>query len=404
MVEFIPFRAFQYNLRKISKLEDVIAPPYDVIKPAQERELKKHVNNITHVDLPISYKNAAKLLNNWIKEKILIQPEKKAFYIYEIKFHKNDTPSKIQGLVGLIKPVDFSEKKILPHEMTFPKCMDDRTKLLENTNANFGPIYLIYQGNSKLSTILADHSNSNPILSVTDRDGFIHTIRKIDDPGKINDITSEFKSIKLIIADGHHRYKTGLLYSKQKNGLKYVMSFLVDIQNPGLLIFPTHRMIKSFKNTPVDKFLKKIEENFDIQEFKDDKELIHDIESCQRFHVFGFIHGPTKSFYKFTLKASVDPTKLIKKSHSDEWKKLDVSILHELILTDELNSNGNITYEKNVENGINSIKDNEHEGIIILKPTELESIQKITEFGEIMPHKSTYFHPKPLSGLLIFKK
>ncbi|MHC1590739.1 MAG: DUF1015 domain-containing protein [Candidatus Helarchaeales archaeon] len=404
MVEIAPFKAYMYNLQKISRLEDVIAPPYDIIKPEREQKLKKNPFNITHVDLPSSYDAAARILKQWIDEKVLVQPQNESFYVYTIKFFKNSKMHEITGLIALVKPEDFSKKIIFPHEMTFPKCMEDRLKLLKKTRANLCPIYLIYQGKPEIRTIIDKHEKQAPRAEVRDLDGFLHSVKEIQDKNDLDLIKTQFRSIKLVIADGHHRYKTGLIFSKEPDGVKYVLAFLVDFHDPGLLIFPTHRLVKSLKCRNIEEFLIKMSDYFDIQNLESEKLLAEKFEFNENNHEFGMYHGPSKGAYILKLKSNVDPSEIIQGEHSDEWKRLDVTILHEIILKNFLNSNADLEYEKSIQKGMNAVKKGEHEAFFMLPPTKLISIQKITELGELMPHKSTYFHPKPLSGLLIYKQ
>lgn len=404
MVEISPFRAFHYDLTKVSRLSEVVAPPYDIINPEQEQSLKVNPRNITHLDLPASYEHASSLLEEWIRTGFLIQSRSESIYVYEMTFHKYGKQLKIQGLIALVKLVDFSEKHVFPHEMTFSKCMDDRLNLLQKTNANFCPIYMIYQSNSTLRQIISSAIQSTPVLSTNDHDGFTHSVWEISSPSDINTISNFFETKHLIIADGHHRYKTGLIHSKQLNGLKHVMTFLVDFENPGLLILPPHRLIKSFSGIKIDAFLERISKLFLVEKCESEEDLISELKVKENIHSYGLFYGPTNSFYAISLRENVEPSQYIENEHSDDWKKLDVSVLHEIILDDKLNSHDNIAYEKSRKKGLDVVRQGECEALFILNPLKLEEIQKITEAGELMPHKSTYFHPKPLSGILIYKK
>ncbi|MHA1785201.1 MAG: DUF1015 domain-containing protein [Candidatus Helarchaeota archaeon] len=398
MVKIIPFRAFHYDFD--SNIESLVAPPYDVISNVEL--FKQNPYNITHLELPTNYKTAADKLNDWISQKILKMTSNESFYIYRIKFIFQGEEITRLALISLLELSDFSERKVLPHEMTFPKCMDDRLNLIRATKANFSPVFMIYRGTNKIREILLKETKNTPLFQIKDEKKFTHEIWKVDDRHTINEITHHFNDISsVIIADGHHRYKTALNYYKETGKNGYVMTYLVDTNDPGLKVYPTHRLIKNSSSITVSQIHEKLQDLFEMRETSEEHELFIQLKKNKDRHAFGFYSREGK-FLLLVLKQDINPINLISLKKSDSWKRLDVSILHEIIIKEKLGINGKVEFSKDPKQAIKLVISGDYDATFILNPTRISEIELITEKGELMPHKSTYFYPKPLSGVLIW--
>ncbi len=416
MPDIAPFKGYHFNVKDRIELEQLVCPPHDVISDAERSALlKKNRNNIVKVILPDSYPEAAQILNKYVNNGRITHRDFPAFYIYETKYIYNGLEQKRYGLVALVKLSVFQKKEIIPHERTFEKVSEDRLNLFRETKANFKPIFFIFNGNPIYTKILNETITQASFLSLEDSDGVKHTIWVIDNPQTISQLQESFKSIPLIIADGHHRYISALTHSYE-NGTKYVMGLLVDINDPGLNVFPTHRLIRYIFKMTTPKIIEKIEKYFNIEKYTfDESQIVERINEIitrlekKDCHAFGLLLYGEPTFFIINLKEEYSPTSLIEEEFSYDWKRLDVSILHYFVfkllleIPQYINDSENIIYIKNLEEAVESVQKGLYQALFILNPTKVEQILKITKGSEIMPHKSTYFYPKPLSGLIIYK-
>ena len=416
MPEIIPFKAYHYNTTKKLELENVLAPPHDVISPAERIGFQqKSPYNIIHLILPDSYPVAGQVLNDLIKNKIVIQRNSPAFYIYGTKNRFNGVEFMRYGLVALVKLYEFSAKQIFPHEKTFKKVAEGRLNLLRETQANFNPIFFIFNGSSTYSKIIQKYTKKSPFFKTLDGDKVEHLLWLIEDRHDIEALQTFFKSIPITIADGHHRYLAALMHS-QENGSKHIMGLLVDINDPGLVILPTHRQILRVPYLNAEEILNRLQEYFQIEEFRFEnsnaKEKVSqalDRLSKSPPNSYGMTMQNSSTVFILTPKSDFHPESLIHGNWSEDWKRLDASVLHEFILREllgvpeEIEDSKNIIYTKNINDAIQDVVAGKFQLLFILKPTKVEQILKITAKSELMPHKSTYFYPKPLSGLVFYK-
>jgi len=408
MPELITFRNFHYREGKKNpeRLSELVAPPYDVISQKEEIKLKqKDPNNICHIILPNSYKKAGRKLNEMIEHKTLVCGEDRCICIYGIDYKKQNSEEIISryGFVGLLKLVEIfpAHDGVIPHEMTFKKYTKDRLNLIRETDANFSPIFTIYNGNGSADKIINKYIKNEPTLVTTDRDGFTH---KVWDVWKEEDIKAIQKIVNknlIIIADGHHRYITSLRHSRH-GGCKYIMSLFIDFNDPGLIIYTSHRRIHRLGIKNIEEFEKKIDNYFHAEEVKSIDQLKILLEQNNDKNVFGCYFQNKILFIK--LKNNIKPENIITGQHSKEWKNLDLPVLHNILFEKCLNiKNENVDYIKDMNQGLKHVDQGKIDALFIVNPTKLDQIHKITKLGEIMPQKSTYFYPKPLSGLIVHK-
>ncbi len=404
------FKGITYNPGKV-KIENVVTPPYDVISKEQQEEFyKKDEYNIIRLilgkDSPEDneknnrYIRARKTFEKWIAEKILIQDSKENIYYLEEEFVFNGKKIVRQGFIGILKLEEFEKGNIVPHERTLKGPKKDRFQLIKECRVNFSQIFGIFSDKElKINNILINNTeNLEPFFNFS-FDNINYKFYKISDDDVIKEITEIMKNKKVFIADGHHRYETALMYRdymRKKINAKddeeypfdYIMMYFCPMEEDGLLVLPTHRLIK---NVNVDEdFYKKAEKYFTIK--KTSFKNIHNIE----FGSFIFYNG--KDYYLFTLK--------------EEYKcddKLDVEILEDLIfkkclsITDEdISNKTKIDFIKDEKEGIELVKDGKFSGIFILHPPDIEKIRYISQTRGVLPQKSTYFYPKLLTGLVIY--
>ncbi|MBD3342384.1 MAG: DUF1015 family protein [Candidatus Lokiarchaeota archaeon] len=407
MPELIPFRNFHYKEGKKNpeKLSQLIAPPYDVISDEEIKLFKQHPDNICHIILPNSYKEAGQKLDKMIKKGKLTTNEDRCICIYGIDYERPDTGQMISryGFVGLLRLVEIfpANDGVIPHESVFKKFLKDRLELIKETDGNFSPIFTIYNGNGSAEKIFKKYINKEPSIQAKDRDGFVHKIWEVWKEKHIQAIQNIVKNNSIIIADGHHRYITSLRHSKN-GGCKYIMALFIDFNDPGLIIYTSHRQIHKMPIKTIKELENELKEFFQLKELSNIEELKNLMEKNKDKHVFGCYFDNKYLFCQ--LNKDANPERYVNGNHSDEWKKLNVPILHQFLLKKCLNINKeNISFIKDINKGIENVDNGKIDALFIINPTTLEEVHKITHLGEIMPQKSTYFYPKPLSGLIIHK-
>lgn len=422
-----PFKGILYNTNLV-KLPDVVTPPYDKIS-SEKKDLyaEKSPYNMVHLILPSSYSKAASLTQTWLKNDILKQDTVPAIYIYEQEYEYPKGKTKVRrGFVGLLELKPFGKDTIMPHEQTFSKIKENRMQLLSTCKMNFGHIFILYSDPQKtVDQVLSEEIQKPPFIELKGESGITHRIWKITDLQSIKKIQEDMKDIPLFIADGHHRYGAALIYKEQEQeklgdkftgneGFNYRMATFVNVENPGLTILPTHRVLKEVPVLKPEWLLGELEKYFLIEKINaPTNELLgswFDSITCSKIpHTLGVYMGGS-DYYTLKLKNNVSLENLLGISRPREWLYLDVNILHLLILknimdidTHNAEEEANVLYIRDSYEAVDWVR-NKGAGIaFILNPTKIEEVKKIVELGDVMPHKSTDFYPKLHTGLVMRK-
>lgn len=436
MAHIIPFRGMRFNTDKVGDLRQVTTPPYDIISPQEQNEFyQKHANSVIRLefgkeyadDTPQNnrYTRAAADLKAWIDEQILIFEEKPAVYLYEEVFTlKNVETKAFKGFMTLVQLEEFSKKIVLPHEETLSKAKTDRFNLMDATHANFSPIYCLYMDEKqKLSPIIRDVSAQKPDISFTACDGIEQHLWIITDETVIQAVQAGFADRQLFIADGHHRYETALNFRnklREENPddgadalYNYVMMLLVDMDDPGLVVFPTHRMLKDLESFDEAAVLTALADSFQTEKLPVGNNAAAAMEEALSAagadeKVFAFYTGKDY-FYRLTLTDSTAMAKAIS-GKSDAYLGLDVTVLHTLILhkifgidMENMANQKNLVYTKQAEEAVDSVKNGDFQCAFLLNATKVREIKDVSLANEKMPQKSTYFYPKIITGLVMNK-
>lgn len=426
MVDVKPLEAIVYNQEKVA-ISDVVAPPYDVISSEYRKFLSdKSDFNIVNLILPEGskdpadqgnrYENAEQTFHNWIGSEILIKLEKPCiFYVLQKYTTENGRQIVRKGFIARNKIEDFSTKNILPHEFTMGGPKEDRLNLTKKCNANFSQIFMVYSDPEKQIESAIDFSQT-PFIDVFDDNGVEHIVFKIEDENIISHIENVMKNKTLLIADGHHRYETALNYSKLSNSpaAQYVMSYFTNLDDENLLVFPTHRIITKWIEPYV--LLEKVKKYFDVKDFTFDGANKSDIKSKFLQAIedeninqisMGLYMKNVNKFYLLTLRENVDSI-LDEYNVPDVLKKLDLTVLHKVLITKEFEfseeeqmSQTGIKYIKQEAEAFDMIDSGKAEASFIMAYPKIKDIKEISEAGFRMPQKSTYFYPKLLSGIVI---
>lgn len=393
-------KGIRYNPDKINDYESIVAPPYDVINGEEQDQLyAKDPYNVIRLILAKGegeerYSNAGDTFKDWLENSVLINEDEPAIYPYYQEFEFEGTNYTRKGFIAAVKVVDFDEKVVLPHEQTFRKHKEDRLKLTTACNANLSQVFSVYSDDGGAVEDLIDNSISQPIIEVSTEDGVKNNFWKITDPDIIAKVSAGLAKNNLLIADGHHRYETALNYrnlQREKYGedsgdkpYDYVMMYLSRGGGEGLIINPTHRVVKNI-GIEIESFISKLEQLFDTEETTS-----LDAGSLG-FDEMVFIASGAAKKYKIRLKNKLEKN----------YENLAVMVLHNIIFKNYINEEeAGVLYTK-FESELSSLTGSgEYEGGFLLPKLNVDDIFEVVLDNVKMPHKTTYFYPKILSGLV----
>lgn len=397
------FRGIRYNPEKIDNFGDVLAPPYDVINAKQQDDLyNKDPHNVIRLilskgDDDSKYEEAANTFRSWIESDILINDEEPSIYPYYQEFEEGGKKLTRKGFLAAVKIEDFETKKILPHERTFPKHKRDRLKLNTACQANMSPVFSVYSDPEiVIEKLLDEKLTGEPIFDVTNEDGVRNKLWRISDPEVLSAITNHLEDKSFLIADGHHRYETALEYrniQREANGeasgdkpYEYVMMFLSNAEDEGLIINPTHRTVKSLGGITLEELLNKLDEEFNVEKMP----YAEDISNIGHEEFTILTKDP-----EFVYRVSV------KNSDIDAPNKMAVTLLHNNVFNKIIDEeNAGILYTKFLDEAVDLVQNQDYELAFILPELRASDIFDVVLTGDRMPQKTTYFYPKILSGLV----
>ena len=418
-----PFRGMRFDTEKAGELKTLCCPPYDIISEEERKEfIKQNEYNVIRLELPKEgedvYARAGEVLDMWRAKGVLIHEDKPAIYIYEMEFNAYNKRRSVKGMIARVKVEEFSKGVILPHEFTLSKAKTDRFNLMKATNCNFSQIYALYM-DSEHTTLKAidEQSDFDAQYEFTDDDNITHRLWVCTDEAVIAKLIKDFADRKLYIADGHHRYETAVNYrnwcrengiSKEGDPQDYQMIYLVDMEHPGLIVFPTHRMVRDLESFDKNRVLKSCEEYFDIEKFTSvgNMNTVLTKQYKEGKKAFAFYCGKGE-WYLLTLK-DIAVMDSVLPELSPASRQLDVSVLHSLVLEktmgidkENMANQINLTYTKFFEEAIMKVDKGEFQCSFILNPTRVTEIRDVAAAGEKMPQKSTYFYPKMITGMVM---
>ncbi len=426
MANLIPFKGVLYNPARVSDVSRVVAPPYDVIDAAFQNALHaRHPHNVIRLELGLDepqdspgqnrYTRAAAWLKDWMAGGVLQRERQPAIYPYTIEYRspsdESGTPMKtLKGFFSTVELEEFGTGKIYPHENTRAAAKTDRLNLLEACGANFSAIFSLFSDPQGAVIRLIDKSVNadKPRFDFTDDEGFRQRLWAITDRAVLNEIVTFMHSTPLFIADGHHRYETALNYRKSCRaraaaaaGLQpydAVLMLFASLEDPGLTVLPTHRVLTT-PVPPLADIKRLLGEAFDFDEIPL-KQFLHTLRSRgQTAPVFGLALGGAASPWLLSVKPGHRP-----KAGASERDKLDVSLLQTLVmnkLCPKESDQHALIYTKDDHEALDLVAQGKATAALLLNPTKVSEVRAVAGAGERMPHKSTYFFPKPLTGLVM---
>ncbi len=412
-----PFKGLRYNHSKIDNLGEVITPPYDVISPADQEHLhQKNPYNIIRLEygkrLPSDnekenrYSRAESFLNQWLADKLLEADQEPCYYLYEQNFTHSSKKYCRRGIIAALRVEEYSNKFILPHELTMSVPKADRMELLKRLETNISPIFTLFPDpDQRLDHYFNAVSKKDCILEAQEDSGQYHRLWSLNNIALQEELTAYLTPQPLLIADGHHRYETALNYSlnnrdQVSSGKDFVLATLVSMKDPGLLVLPTHRLVDDLAEAQEIMLNEIISRHFDYCEYG----ILKDIDSEVYLNNLSFLNHDSSVIGIITKgKAGF----LTPKNY--QYKAaLPVALLHEQILKpvlapgekSEVDKNV-LSYPHDIDTAIQAIISGQSRLAFILEPIAVEEVLRRAEKGEIMPQKSTFFYPKLPSGLVL---
>ena len=412
-----PLPALCYDERRSGPLRDAIAPPYDLIGPElQDALYSRNPYNVVRLELNREadpYQAAARTLKEWLRAGVLTQTAP-AIYLYTQTFQNAGRTLSRNALLARILLEEFSEGRILPHERTFPKAKEDRLRLLAATRLNVSPIFGLYpSGHADLEELIARMLARGAAISVGDDSGVDHQLRRIDSPAAIASVQKSLAETRVLIADGHHRYETALEYRRRmraadhdppaRRPYDYVMMALVAFDDPGLVILPTHRVIRHLRPEQLAKFRSLNAQHFTVEEFDEAGAMRAKLTTLPSGYFGAIVRGLRPRVMHINNYAAMN---YALPYAPKQVRELDVSILHALVFDkifgiteDEVRKGGNIEYTIDDAAAQRAIEAGAADAAFFLNPSTVEELEAVSKTGATMPEKSTYFYPKLITGL-----
>ena len=410
-----PFKGIIYNQSHIKDLGSVITPPYDIIDSAQQKLLyRSSPYNIIRLEYGISspddtenenrYSRAAAILQQWLNQGILEPDDHHNYYIYEQSFTYNQIQYKRRGIITALKLEPYSAGIVLPHELTMAGPKTDRLALLKATHTNISPIFTLFPDpDRRMHEFFAIADHADPTITAVEESGQIHRIWPITDPVLQDQFTAYLATQPLLIADGHHRYETAQNHAQSSPrsnlpGAGFILAVMVSINDPGLLMMPTHRLLHGLDAAQQILLRNIIREHFSVIELGDpakavEEDFLAKLEQINREKCgFGCILS--------------DRLGLLVPEAASANEDLPVSLLHDLLLKPLLTSGKNtkdmLSFSHDFAATLDAVKTGKADAAFILDTLPVGDLFQRSRQGMIMPQKSTYFYPKLPSGLVLY--
>lgn len=435
MAEIHPFRGVRYNKSIVDDMATAICPPYDIITPELQQELYEQSDyNFVRLefgkqspqdtDKDNRYTRSAATLEQWLKQGVLKMEDKPALYIHDQYFTHEGKEYRRRGIIAVVRLEEWEKGIVRPNEYTLSKPKADRLNLALALQANTSTVFAMFEDREqRISSLLAAQDKSEPIMRLSTAEGERHVIRVVDDPDVVGQICGNLADKPLYIADGHHRYETALNYKKEMiacsgaitgdEEFNFALITLVDLADPGLVILPYHRMVRGISESTLSGLLSGAKEFFDIQElslstpdvWQRADEMLAEDESQVKVILFGL---GKESIFLLKMRDFDAAGKVMSDSLSELYKRLNVSIVDHVIVEKLLGISPDkkedmLAYSHDRQAIIDKVSDQQYQLAIMSSPVKSEVIKAISDGGERMPRKSTYFYPKLPSGLVFHR-
>jgi uncharacterized protein (DUF1015 family) len=407
MADVQPLQALHYDLSRVGGLQPVAAPPYDVIDAAQRAELvRRSPYNVVEVDLPQNggdpYAHAAEVLRGWTADGIVVRDDQPALWALQQEYTGPDgRPRTRHGIFARVRVEDYGAGRIRPHERTHPGPKEDRLRLTRATRANLSPIFSLYDDPSGAAWgAIAPHTERSPWGEVAEADGTVHRLWRVADPAAVEAVQRALTGVELLIADGHHRYETARVFAQEPGapaGADHVLMCLVALQDPGLTVFPTHRLVTGLDADRRAALQAALERDWTSQPTDDLEPAAGDTVRI------GYYDGTPRML---TLRDPAIADAALP-GKPEPYRRLDTAVLEALVLQgalgmseDDISHLHGLDYARTAEEARAKVDSGAADAAFFMAPTPVERVRDVAAAGENMPPKSTYFYPKVLTGMV----
>jgi len=419
MADVRPLRALHYDLAVVGSLNVVCAPPYDVIDDDQRAALAaRSPHNVVRIDLPAPempggdpYEHAAELLARWQAEGAVVRDAEPALWVLTQEYADPDGARRTRsGFFARVRVTGYGPGAIRPHERTHPGPREDRLRLTRATRANLSPIFSLYDDPAGAAwSALEPVTATAPWGALEAEDGTVSRLWRVDDPAAIEAACAALGPAELLIADGHHRYETARVYADEVGGEgehRYVLQYLVALEDPGLTVFPTHRLVDGLRDDPDRRaaLAATLREQFEIEELEDVADLAPPDGTGPL--QLGYIDAEAQQPLRLTLKDQAIADAALA-AFPEPYRRLDTAVLEALILSgplglseDDISHLRGLGYSRSDEEALELVRSGAYDAAFFLRATPVEQIREIAATGVNMPPKSTFFTPKVPTGLL----
>ncbi len=431
MADVQPLRGIRYAREIVGDLSQIITPPFDVISPeAQARYYERNPYNVIRLELGKEnseddlldnrYTRAASTYAEWRLHGVLRQESVPCYYLYQQEFTHGGKSYTRTSLLARVRLEPWSARVVLPHEHTMTKLKDDRLHLLQACATNFSPIMCMYEDpQSRMRRLLSSYA-ANPALQITDEVGEAHRLQPITDAAQIDLIQNFFAERQLYIADGHHRYETALNYRNEEltkrkelykdDAINFVMMALIDIDDPGFLVLPTHRILFNLSPEMLGRLSpQSLERYFTVREpgnATSDELLVEQLAQAAADSPSLVISTPEQNLL-LTINEQ-GRQRMEQSGHSEAWNALDVAIAHLLVLEDllgisaeDLTKGSYIRFTSEARDALQAVAMRQTQAALLLNPTKVRQVVDVALADDRMPQKSTYYYPKLITGLVL---
>jgi uncharacterized protein (DUF1015 family) len=408
MADVQPFRALHYDRDRVGGLDRVVAPPYDVIDADQRAALvDRSPYNVVEIDLPQAdgdpYAHAASVFERWQDEGILVRDGEDALWALEQEYTGPDGRGRTRrGFLARVGIEDYGPGRIRPHERTHPGPKEDRLRLTRTTNANLSPIFSLYDDPAGAAYAALDAAKGEPWAEVTDEDGTVHRLWRVADPEAARTVHEAMRDKELLIADGHHRYETARVYHAE-GGAGHVLMCLVALQDPGLTVFPTHRLLTQLDDDHRFALRAAVQRDFELTPITEDE--LEPAATDGQVQI-GYLDAHHRRPVMLTLR---DPeiARAALPDKPEPYRALDTAVLEALILKqalgmteDDISHLHGLDYARDTAQARQRVESGEAAAAFFMGATPVDRVRDVAAAGESMPPKSTYFFPKVLTGMV----
>jgi uncharacterized protein (DUF1015 family) len=415
MAEILPLRALHYDLSVVGSIDDVVAPPYDVIDAAQRTELvARSPYNVAAVDLPEGdpgrdpYDSARELFETWQLQGAVVRDREPAVWAHTQRYTGPDGQALTRrGFFCRVRVEEYGPGRVRPHERTHPGPREDRLRLTRATRANMSPIFSLYSDPTHAAWAALEPATARaPWGETVDGDGTVHRLWRVGDPGAIAAVQAAARDAELLIADGHHRYETARAYAEEIGGEgehRYVLMCLVALEDPGLTVFPTHRLVRGLDPARLEALEEVLRRDFEVAEVP--VEQLAPTPGTGPLRL-GYIDSRRKRPLRLTLKDQAIADAVLP-GRSQAYRSLDTGVLEALLLKgplglsdEDISHLHDFRYARDARQALDLVRGGEYDVAFLMRPTPVAQVRDVAAAGENMPPKSTYFFPKLLTGLL----